>query len=65
MYTKFGNITQPFIKTTLLKKNTSVLALILFYETIGDNPKKYFGVFSCVVFIIIKNDVCIYKLACL
>ena len=28
MYTIFGEITQPFIKSTKAKKNTSVLALI-------------------------------------
>ena len=33
MHTKFGEITQPFIKATLAKKNTSVLALIMSYET--------------------------------
>ena len=31
MYATFGEITQPIIKATLLKKNTSVLALIIFY----------------------------------
>ena len=31
MYTTFGEITQPFIKSTLAKNNTSVLALIAFY----------------------------------
>ena len=36
MYTTFGEITQPFIKSTLEKNNTSVLALIMFYETRGD-----------------------------
>ena len=30
MYTTFGKITQPFIKATLAKNNTSVLVLILF-----------------------------------
>ena len=40
IYTTFGPITQPFIKTTLSKKNTLVLALILVYETRGYNPKK-------------------------
>ena len=29
MYTKFGEITQPFIISTLAKNNTSVLALII------------------------------------
>ena len=63
--TTFGEITQPFIKATLSKKNTSVLALIMFYETRGDNPKKYFRVLSCVVYSIIKNYVCIEYLACI
>ena len=29
MHTKFGEITQPFIKSTLATKNTSVLTLIV------------------------------------
>ena len=33
MFTTFGEITQPFIKSTLAKKNKIVLALILFYDT--------------------------------
>ena len=40
-----------------------MLALIISYETIEDNPKKSFKVFSCVVYSIIKNCVCIYYLA--
>ena len=64
MYTTFGEITQPFIKATLAKNNTSVLALIMFDETISDNPKKYFMVLSCVIYITIKNYVCIDYLAC-
>ena len=59
MYTRFGEITQPFIKATLAKDNTSVLALIIFYETRADNPKKALIVFSCVIYSIIKNYVCI------
>ena len=46
MYTTFGSITQPFIKYTLAEKNTSVVALILFYDTRADNPKKTFRVMS-------------------
>ena len=60
MWYTFGEITQPFIKNTLSKKNTRVLALIMFYETIGDNPKKYFRLLSCVIYTIIKNYVFIY-----
>ena len=37
MFTTFGAITQPFIKSTLLKMKTRVLALILFYETRSEN----------------------------
>ena len=42
MYTTFGEITQPLIKAKLLKNNTSVLSLIIFYWERADNPKKDF-----------------------
>ena len=57
MFTKFGEITQHFIKTTLLKNNTRVLELILFYEKIPG--KIVYRVLSCVIYTIIKNYVCI------
>ena len=44
MNTIFDEITKPSIKAKLAKKNTSVLALIIFYETIVD--KKDFIVMS-------------------
>ena len=53
MYNTFGESTQPFIKATLSKNNTSVLELIMFYETGADNPKKYFRVLSCLIYTII------------
>ena len=62
MFTTFGVITQHFIKSTLANNNTSVLALIMFYETRAD--KKYYRVLSCVIYTIIKNYVCIDYLAC-
>ena len=65
MYTTFGEIPQPFIKYTLEKKNTSVLSLLLFYETRSDNPNKYFRVLSCVVYSLIKKYVYIDFPACL
>ena len=65
MFTKFGVITQAFIKSTLAKNNTSMLALIMFYSTRGDHTKKYFKVLSCVVYSIVKNCVFIEYLACL
>ena len=42
-----------------------MLALIIFYETRGDNPRKCFRVLSCVIDIIFNNFVCVYYLACL
>ena len=64
MYTTFGEITQPLVKATLAKKNTSVLALIIFYETRANNPKKIYGVLSCVIYTILKHYFCIDYLAC-
>ena len=63
MNTKFGEITKPHIRTTLAKKNTRVLDLLLFYEA-RQNPKKYFRVLSCVIYTIISNYVCIDYLSC-
>ena len=62
MNDKFGELTQPVIKTKLYK-NTSVVALIMFHETRGEKPKKYFMVLICVIYNIIKNYVCIDYLA--
>ena len=41
-----------------------MLALLMFHETRGGNPKKYFKVLSCVIYTIIENYVCIDYLAC-
>ena len=59
----FGSITQPFIRYTLAKNDTRVLAILMFYET-RKNTKKYFKVFSCVIYTIINNYVCIDYLVC-
>ena len=64
MYTTFGEIIQPFINAALAKNNTSVLALIISYETRADNTKNYFRVFSCVIYTIIKDYISIEYLAC-
>ena len=64
MYNTFGETTQPFIKYTLEKNNTSVLELIIFYEIRADNPNKYYRVLSCVIYTITKNYVCIDYIAC-
>ena len=39
MKTTFGSIAQPYIKTTLAKNKTRVLALLMFYET-RKNPTR-------------------------
>ena len=62
MYTTFGAIIQPFIKATLAKTSTSVLALIFFYETRSDNTA--YRVLSCVIYNMIKDCVCIDDIAC-
>ena len=59
----FGPSTQPFIKSTLSRKKTRVLALFIFYET-RKHPKKKFKVFSCVIYTIISNYVFIDYLDC-
>ena len=64
MYTTFGEITQNCIRATLVKKNTSVLALIMCYETRSYNPKRAFRVLSFFIYSIIKNYFCIEYLAC-
>ena len=48
MLTIFGSIAQPFIKATLLKNNTRLLALILFYDKIADGIA--YGLLSCVIY---------------
>ena len=53
-----------FIKYTMKKKNTRVLAWVMFYETGHKNVTKYFRVLSCVIYSIIGNYVCIDYLAC-
>ena len=58
MNNSFGPITQPYIRSTLEKNTTRVLALLIFYET-RNSPKKDFKVLSCVIYTIIRNYVCI------
>ena len=62
MKTTFCAITQPFIISTLSKKRTIVLALLIFYETRAENIA--YRVFSCAIYTTIKNYVCINYLAC-
>ena len=64
MNNTFGALTQPFIKRTSSKNNTSVLQLLMFHETGVLNPKKDFKVLSYVIYTIIDSCVCIDSLSC-
>ena len=52
------------IKFSLMKNKTSVMELIMIYETVGIYIKKLFRVLSCVVYTLIDNYVCIEYLPC-
>ena len=41
------------IKNCLMKKNTSVMALLIIYENNGEIPKNAYRVLSCVVYTLI------------
>ena len=60
----FGALTQPFIKNTITEDNTSILALLIFHDTIVTKPRKHFRVLSCVIYTIIDHYICIGYLAC-
>ena len=60
--TTFSTSTLSHINKILLKPDTIVIALVMFFETKQKNAKKMFIVFSCVIYIIIRNYVCIYYL---
>ena len=55
----FGKDTNYHINTILMKKNTRVLALVVFYELRNIHPRKMFKVLSCVIYTIINRYVCI------
>ena len=50
---KIMETTRYFLK----KKNTCVMARIMFYDDNGLKPKKLYRVLSCVVYSLIYNDV--------
>ena len=49
----------PFISKILLKPDTRVLALVMFFDHIKKYAKKMFRVLSCVIYTVIRNYVCI------
>ena len=60
----FSIKTMQSIKNCLMKKNTSIMAIIFIYETVVISIKKVFRVLSCVVYTLIENYVCIDYLSC-
>ena len=55
----FGADTNKHINKTLMKRDTRVLSLVVFYELGNINPGKMFKVLSCVIYTIIDRYVCI------
>ena len=55
----FGKDTNAHINTIVMKKNTRVLAFVVFYELGNISPRKMFKVWSCVIYKIIDRYVCI------
>ena len=55
----FGADTNKNINKTLMKRDTRVLALVVFYELGNFNPRKMFRVLSCVIYTIIDRYFCI------
>ena len=55
----FGPDTNSHINKTLQKKNTKVLALVIFYESGKTIIRKLFRVLSCAIYTIIEKYVCI------
>ena len=53
-----------YIKKFLMKKNTSIMVLIMIYENNGEIPKTFYRVLSCVVYTLIDNYVCIDYISC-
>ena len=60
----FHSSTKSGIKSVIKKENACVISLAKFYETRTTNPEKMFRVFSCVLYSVIENYVCIDYLGC-
>ena len=59
MKTTFHTTSQQHISKIILKPNTKVLALVMFYDTRKKQSKQMFKVLSCVIYKITSNYVCI------
>ena len=49
----FHKKTMETIRYCIRKKNTCVIAIIMFYENNGEKPKKVYKVLSCVIYYLI------------
>ena len=54
-----GTDTNKYINKTLMKRDTRVLELVVFYELGNINPRKHFKVLSSVIYTNIDRYVCI------
>ena len=54
----FHQNTMEDIKNVMIKKDTCVVALMMFYDTKTNNPIKVYKVLSCVLYYVIDN--CVY-----
>ena len=54
----FSNLTMKTIKHCLMKKNKSIMALIMIYENNVKDTKTVYIVISCVVYTLIENYIC-------
>ena len=60
----FHKNTKEGIKTFMIKKDTCIISLIIFYESKTKGPIKVYRVLSCVLYYSIENYVCIEYLCC-
>ena len=56
---KFHSSTQSDIKNLMVKANTYVISLVMFYDNRTMNKLRLFRLLSCVVYYLIDNCVCI------
>ena len=64
MNNMFGTLAQHFIKNVMAKKNTCVLELIMFHDTIQTKSNRAFIVLSCVIYTMVDNFVYIDYISC-
>ena len=60
----FSSKYHAWYKKCYKEKNMCVIALVMFYESGGNNTKTVFMVFSCVLYYVTENYVCIEYLCC-